>query len=237
VPAAALAALASASLGAALAQAPDLARAEREVLERGNTFRHSRGVAALAPNTALAAAAKDLAAFMARSDRYGHDADGRVPAQRAQAEGYDYCMVAENIALQYRSTDFESAELAAHFVQGWIDSPGHRGNLLDASATDTGVAIARSAGSGRYYAVQMFGRPAALRVRFEIDNRSSTALNYQLGEQRYALDPGVTRRHTECEAQALRLTLPGRATTTLQPVDGARYRIEGSGGRLRLREG
>jgi uncharacterized protein YkwD len=219
------------------AQAPDLAQAERELVERSNAFRQSQGRAATAPNPALAAAAAEFAAFMARTDRYGHEADGRTPAQRAQAKGYAHCMVAENIAMQYRSDGFASSELAQGFAQGWIESPGHRRNLLDAAAADIGIAIARSAASGRYYAVQMFGRPASLRVRFEIGNRSSVNLAYRLGDKRYALAPGVTRRHEECTAPALSLSLPGRDPSTLQPRDGARYRIEGTGDRLRVREG
>src|SRR5207253_2501467 len=128
------------------------------------------------PNRALADTARDFAEFMARTDRYGHEADGQQPSQRATAHGYGYCMVAENIAFQYSSAGFRSGELARRFVEGWKQSPGHRHNMLEPDATETGVAVAQSPKSGRYYAVQMFGRPQALRVAFRIANRSTTTL-------------------------------------------------------------
>jgi uncharacterized protein YkwD len=209
--------------------------AERDVVERSNAFRRSHGLGPVAPDRTLTAAAQSFAAYMARTDRYGHEADGREPSQRAQAQGYAYCMVAENIAMLYSSAGFETRELAAKFVQGWIDSPGHRRNLLAGEATDIGVGIAQSAGSGRYYAVQLFGRPARLKLSFSLSNRSRESLRYQLDDKSYALPPGMTRTHEQCTTPALSLTLPGDAqATTLQPVNGAQLRIEPSGRGLRV---
>ncbi|HKX40196.1 MAG TPA: CAP domain-containing protein [Burkholderiaceae bacterium] len=219
---------------AAHAAEPPFGAVEHEIVEAGNAFRGGRGVAPLALNEQLAAAAHEFAAFMARTDRYGHEADGRQPTQRAQAHAYAWCLVDENIAMQYGSAGFADGELARRFAQGWIESPGHRRNLLDAAATETGVAVARSAGSGRYYAVQMFGRPAAARQRFEISNRSARDVRYRLGDTGYALAPGSTRRHEQCIAQPLEVSLPGQAPIALQTRDGARWRIEGRGRELRL---
>jgi uncharacterized protein YkwD len=224
-------------LGAQAANAaePPFAPAEREIVAAGNALRSRQGGAPLAANGQLAAAAREFADFMARTNRYGHDADGRQPSQRAQAHGYAWCLVAENIAMQYSSSGFRTDELAPRFVQAWIESPGHRRNLLDAAATETGVAVARSAASGRYYAVQMFGRPAALKQRFEIGNRSHREVRYRLGAAGYALEPGATRRHEQCIAQPLTVSVPGQAPIVLQPSDGARWRIEGAGRDLRVR--
>ncbi|HSW06492.1 MAG TPA: CAP domain-containing protein [Aquabacterium sp.] len=217
------------------ARQPDLAQAEQALVERSNVFRQSQGLLPTRPDARLSAAAAEFAAYMARTDRYGHDADGRQPQQRAQAHAYAHCMVAENIAYRFNSAGFDTAELAQGFVQGWIDSPGHRRNLLAAEATHIGAAIARSPRTDRYYAVQMFGRPAALRLRFEISNRSSQALHYQLGDTAYSLGRGATRWHEHCSAPTLSLALPGQdRPTTLQPADGARYRIEAVGQSLRV---
>jgi uncharacterized protein YkwD len=219
---------------APLAQAAEkqaqLTQAERLVVERSNAFRQSQGVAPVAPERMLTAAAQAFAAYMARTDNYGHEADGREPSQRAQAQGYSYCMVAENIAMQYSSLGFDTEELARSMVQGWIDSPGHRHNLLAPEATDIGVGLARSASSGRYYAVQMFGRPSTLLLKFSLNNRSRVALNYQLDDKRYALPPGMTRTHEQCNTPALSVTVPGEAeTVVLKPANGTRYRFEPSG--------
>jgi uncharacterized protein YkwD len=104
-------------------------------------------------------AAREFAAFMARTAKFDHDADGRQPAQRIGAKGYRYCMVAENIAYEFDTRGFASAELAMRFVNDWKGSAGHRANMLGAGAVHTGVAIARSAKTGYYYAVQLFGSP------------------------------------------------------------------------------
>jgi uncharacterized protein YkwD len=85
---------------------------------------------------------------MARTGKYGHAADGRRPPQRAAAAGYDYCLVAENIAYQYRSSGYESgAKLAAELVEG------------------------------RYFAVQMLGRPKSAAIRFSVQNRSRESVH------------------------------------------------------------
>ena len=214
----------------------DLPRAEREVVERSNAFRRAQGLAPTMPNAALTAAAKGFAAFMVRTAEYGHEADGHSPAERAQAQGYAYCMVAENLAyLQSKTMRFGADELAQRFVQGWIDSPGHRHNLLNAEAIDIGVAVAHDPRNGRYYAVQMFGRPATMRTHFEISNRSEQTVRYRLGDERFSLPPRVTREHEQCSTLVLSLDLPGHpGPTTLQPANGTSYRIEPGNSSLRL---
>ena len=226
--------LASAALHAAQPVLPDT---EREMVERSNAFRALQGLPALQPDPALTRAARAFAAFMAQTDRYGHEADGRQPVQRAQAGGYVHCMVAENIGWQFHSGGFASSPLARAFVQGWIDSPPHRRNLLAPDATDIAIAVARSAASGRYYAVQMLGRPAALRTRFELSNHSRQDVRYTVGGQPFPLPPGATRRHEQCTAAAGVVERPGRGPATLQPPANGRYRIDEAGDGLRLSGG
>jgi uncharacterized protein YkwD len=144
--------------GSAFAQRVDIPQAERLVVEQTNRFRHEQGLAPVKPDRGLEKAAHEFADYMARTGRYGHEADGRKPGDRARAAGYDYCLVAENIAYVYNSRGFRLPELVSEFVEGWKNSPQHRHNMLEPSADDTAVAVARSERSGRYYAVQMFGR-------------------------------------------------------------------------------
>ena len=221
--------------GAAAVAVPDLAGAEREIVSRTNAFRRDEGAADLTVAPSLVAAARRFADFMASGDRYGHEADGRTPLQRAEAQGHAWCLVAENIAMQFNSAGFETGELSERFVTGWIDSAGHRRNLLDAAATETGVAIARSPQGERYYAVQMFGRPATLRLHFDVSNHSRADVSYRIGPTTFVLPSGATRRHEQCRADVFELVRPGTQTPLRRlPADGARYRIEGSGRTLRL---
>lgn len=213
----------------------DPAEAARLVVEQTNQFRRSQGVRPTASSRALEQAARSFAEFMARTDRYGHEADGKQPPERAKAHGYDYCMVSENIAYQFQSAGFRSRDLAQRLVRGWEVSPGHRRNMLDPDATEIGVAIARSPKSGRYYAVQMFGRPNSSRIEFRIANHSPAAVRYELGGEWFHLPPRVTRKHGQCRIETLTLRLPGdQEPTSVQPAHGERYAVERVGTRYRL---
>jgi uncharacterized protein YkwD len=137
----------------------DVDRVARLVVGATNEFRRTQGLRDLAVDARLTAAARQFAEFMARTDKYAHDADGKTHAERAGKQGYEYCRISENIAYRYSSAGFESAELARGFIDGWKNSPPHRKNMLDPVVTQAGVGVARSGKSGRYYAVQMFAKP------------------------------------------------------------------------------
>jgi uncharacterized protein YkwD len=191
------------------------------VMEGTNAFRKAQGLAALAADGTLEKTALDFASFMARTGKYGHGADGRMPFRRAVAHGYEACIVAENIAYQYRSSGYAADELAAALVEGWKHSPEHRKNMLDPALTETGVGIAQGA-EGRYFAVQLFGRPKRAALRFSVENAGAESVRYTLGGREYRLGPRVTHTHVQCRAQEL--ALPER---TLMPEDGARYAAGG----------
>jgi uncharacterized protein YkwD len=137
---------------------PDVTRVSRVVVAEANRARDDAGVEALVPEVKLVRAAQAFADFLARTDRFDHRADESTPAQRARKAGYTWCFIAENIAWESRSVPFESDELAELLVKDWLASPGHRRNLLDRNMHDTGVGLAHSKATGRWYAVQMFGR-------------------------------------------------------------------------------
>jgi uncharacterized protein YkwD len=217
---------------------PDAGQVMNGIVEQTNAFRRAQGLKPTAPNGTLAGTAQEFADFMARTDRYGHDADGRQPSQRATAHGYAYCLVSENIGYQYSSIGFRSGDLAERLVEAWKRSPGHRHNMLEPDATETGVAIAQSPRTGRYYAVQMFGRPDKLRIAFRIANRSTTPLRYEVGGERFQLPPRVTRTHEQCRSEVLTLQLPGDdQPMRIEPRNGERYAIERDGPRYRLTRG
>ena len=159
------------ALNAATPATGDTARA---MVDRSNAIRARQGLSAVQTDLALARAARDFAQYMAQTDRYGHEADGRQPIQRAQAAGYVHCQVAENIAWHSSPRRISGSALAETFVQERIESPPHRRNILSPEATEIAIAIAiaiavaHSEASGRWYAVQMPGRPASLRTRLEL---------------------------------------------------------------------
>ena len=74
------------------------------------------------------------------------------PEDRLVATGYTWQTFAENLGLGYPD--------ALRAVEGWMQSPPHRANILSADHTETGTGYSRNA-AGRPYYVQVFGRPAS----------------------------------------------------------------------------
>jgi len=96
--------------------------------------------------------AKIQAANMARLHKMAHtlpESDLPTLGSRAQFVGYPFGRLSENVALGYPN--------ASTVVQGWMNSSGHRHNILDADVVETGIGIARSSDGGIYYC-QVFGR-------------------------------------------------------------------------------
>ncbi len=170
-----------------------------------NEFRVAEGRGAVETESHLQAAAREFARFMARTGRYGHGADGREPADRAKAQGYDYCLVSENISYQYSTLGFRTGELASRLVEGWKSSPGHRRNMLEEGVMHTGVAVAQSESTGRYYAVQLFGRPRSQQRRFRVRNDAGAPVRYQLGGEPFTLAVRETHTHERCARETLKL--------------------------------
>lgn len=216
---------------------PRIEESVRLLVDRANAFRAGAGKRPLAVDDALTAAAANFARYMARTDRYGHEADGRSPARRAVAQGYDYCVILENIAYVQSSAGFGTAELTQRLITGWKDSPPHRHNLLDADVTQTGVGVAQSQTSRRFYAVQMFGRPKSAMLTFSIANQSDVAVPYELGKAAFELEPRTTRTHQQCRDERLRIQAVGPAGKGFEttPAQGSRYVVRGEQpGRLRV---
>lgn len=214
---------------------PDIPATEALVVTLTNSARERERLAPVKPDKALAAAARAFAVYLAKTDRFSHTADGRQPADRAQGTGYQLCQVAENLALSESSLGFEASVLAHETLEGWLNSPGHRANLLAPHVTDIGVAVARvGTGAPKYVVVQMLGRPRALATQFQISNATKVKVTYALSGVAHAIEPGMGVRHTVCEPKTLEfrsaggVALPGRFT----PQSGKVYAVTKKSGKL-----
>jgi uncharacterized protein YkwD len=212
---------------------PDMAKAEKLILASTNEFRKEHGRGELKTNPELTRAARYFADFMARTDKYGHTADGKQPWERASKYGYDYCIVAENIAYEFNDAGFTTTELARGFFEGWKESPEHRKNMLDRDLDEIGIAVAHSTDTGRYYAVQDFGRPKSRHITFKINNRTDTEVRYAVDGKSFTIKPQYTMTHEACRPPKLVLQLAGTADgkdepaadkgQVLHPANGASY--------------
>jgi uncharacterized protein YkwD len=122
---------------------------EDEVLTLTNRERADAGCGALRVDARLHAAARDHSEDQAAHNTMSHTgSDGSTPWERAERAGYTEAM-AENVAMGYRT--------AADVMNGWMNSAGHRANILNCEARAIGVGLAYSS-NGTPYWTQLFGR-------------------------------------------------------------------------------
>jgi hypothetical protein len=198
-----LALLGAGLLGADDNKSPRIDEVEKQLLEATNEFRKKEDRGPLKADPKLEKTARDFAGFMARTDKYGHEADDSEPQQRAKAHGYEYCVIAENIAYQFNSEGFTTRELADKYIEGWIHSPGHRKNMLDPDVTEAGMGVAHSEKSDKYYAVQVFGRPQSAAFEFAVANETDEEIEYTLDGEKRKLPARTTRTHEVCRPVTL----------------------------------
>jgi len=127
------------------AASPTTTGAPDEVVALVNRARADGGCAPVVEDARLTQAAAAHSADMAAQQYFSHTSrDGRTFAQRIIAAGYPQ-PGAENIARGQRS--------ASQVMESWMDSPGHRANILNCSLHAIGVGLATD---GMYW-TQDFG--------------------------------------------------------------------------------
>ncbi|MGW6788582.1 CAP domain-containing protein [Streptomyces chartreusis] len=127
----------------------DLPRTAAEVVDLTNRERARAGLRPLAADPALSTAAQSYSADMAARAFYSHTSpEGTQPWDRAAAAGSRMRAIGENIACGQRSP--------AEVVEGWMNSPGHRANILKRDFTHIGIGFAGGGPAGTYW-TQLFG--------------------------------------------------------------------------------
>ncbi len=125
-----------------------------EVLRLTNVTRSEHGIPELKESFLLNAVAVDRARDMFEKQYFDHvSPTGEKAADIAQKVGYRYKMIGENIAAGAFITNQK-------IINGWMQSPGHRKNLLSGQFEEIGVAVVkgRLEGDETWIAVQVFGR-------------------------------------------------------------------------------
>lgn len=125
---------------------------ERRVFDLVNERRTAIGLPPLAWNKEAASAARIHSANMAALNFFSHTGtDGKNVSARAASVGLTNChQIGENIAT---NRGFKSPLESA--VQSWMNSPGHRGNILKGAWQETGIGVAVKA-DGTYFFTQVF---------------------------------------------------------------------------------
>lgn len=127
------------------------------VMSLSNQERINNGLSVLGYNPQLASAAQAKAQDMFAKDYWAHNApDGTTPWTFITNAGYAYITAGENLA-----KDFDTS---AGVVAGWMNSTGHRANILNGAFTETGVAVMNGTllGSPTTLVVAMYAAPKAI---------------------------------------------------------------------------
>ncbi|MGR4878186.1 CAP domain-containing protein [Streptomyces sp. LARHCF249] len=117
-----------------------------EVVALVNQERAKAGCSALTVNAKLTAAALNHSKDMAAHSTMSHTgSDGSDPGERITRAGYSWTTYGENVAYGYSTPE--------QVMTGWMNSPGHRENILNCAFKEIGVGLAQP----NSYWTQAFG--------------------------------------------------------------------------------
>ncbi|MFK0227427.1 sigma-70 family RNA polymerase sigma factor [Streptomyces sp. NPDC090303] len=120
---------------------------QQEVIDLVNTERSKAGCGPLTEHPLLTKAAQGHSDDMAARDFFDHtNPDGDGPGERVTAAGYAWSTYGENIA--------KGQATPAQVMDSWMNSPGHRANILNCAFKEIGIGLHSSGGP---YWTQVFG--------------------------------------------------------------------------------
>ena len=132
-------------------EAAPLASFENEVIRLVNIERTNRGIQALATNWQLSRVARYKSQDMVDKNYFSHTSPTYgSPFTMMQSFGLRFSAAGENIAYGQRT--------AQEVVTAWMNSPGHRANILSKVYTQIGVGVAKKS-NGTLYWTQEFIKP------------------------------------------------------------------------------
>lgn len=129
------------------------------VINLTNQSRMAFNLSHLSESVLLVQAAQAKANDMADKGYFSHQSpDGRTPWDFIQSTGYNYLTAGENLAVNF--SEAESIEDA------WMNSPGHKANILNKNFEEIGIGIAQGQFQGHTatFVVQMFGVPVEQKI-------------------------------------------------------------------------
>ncbi len=185
-------------------EAPQALLTREGTIEWTNRARTESGLPALAESERLDAAAARKLQDMFERQYFAHvSPTGVGPGDLGKAVGYDFILMGENLALG----NFEDDRA---LVDGWMQSPGHRANILGDRYTQIGVAVGKGSYEHRlvWLAVQEFGFPisacppidAPLKVQIESNQYQLDIFIADLASQKAELEGSKPKTRVEYDA-------------------------------------
>jgi uncharacterized protein YkwD len=179
-------------------------------------------------NAKLEAAARVHARDMAKHQKMTHTgSDGSTSAQRVERQGYHYQDVGENVAYGQKTV--------AEVMDTWMNSQGHKKNILDPAFTEIGAARAFDEEGTPYWCVD-FGRPIPQLDPGDAAGALVAALNKaraDAGKPPMSVDPKlaeIARRHAREMAEKDKLdTKDSDGLSPLERIQKQRLRYQAFG--------
>lgn len=129
----------------------DIKAQENEVIRLVNVERSKKGLPALKQNWQLSRIARYKSQDMINKNYFSHFSPTYgSPFQMIESFGIKFSSAGENIAMGQKTP--------TEVMSSWMNSPGHRSNILSTSYSEIGVGLAKDK-YGRCYWTQMFIRP------------------------------------------------------------------------------
>jgi uncharacterized protein YkwD len=157
-----------------------------------NIQRRNNSVVTLKENKKLDEAATAKAKDILEKQYFDHvSPTGSGPADLADKAGFDYIVIGENLALGGFRDDIA-------LVEAWMNSPGHRENILNSGFREIGVATIKGEYEGRrvWVAVQEFGTASSycpavdldLKKTLENDQKKINTMKEEIDQKKKDLD-------------------------------------------------
>ena len=126
---------------------------EAAMFSSHNQQRANNGAAALSLDAELVAVARQRSETMAETNCFSHTACGPTAFDLLGNIGYFYQIAGENIA-RNNYPDSQTVDVA---MNGFMNSAGHRANILDTRYTKVGIGLAFGANGMKYFTVIFAG--------------------------------------------------------------------------------
>jgi len=140
----------------------------RVLIDLTNKNRTDLDLQKLSYSPVLEEAAKRKAEDMAQKSYFAHQSpEGVTPWQWFKDVNYNFVYAGENLAIHFSDS--------GDVVRAWMNSPGHRDNILNKHFTEIGIATSKGYFEGRetIFVVQMFGRPSVLLASLPVEEEVS----------------------------------------------------------------
>lgn len=173
------------------------------VLRYTNEMRKAQGLSILTMNQKLNSAASLKVQDMFAKAYFAHvGPDGKSAEDWARTSEYEFIAIGENLALG----NFKNDQI---LVQAWMESPGHRENILKASYQEIGIGVKKGVFEGKtvWLAVQIFGKPLSacpspdrvLKAEIETNQQALASLRSEIDQKKAEVENTHPKKDPEYE--------------------------------------